>query len=134
MKVLIALCLGVVLCIVCVNGADDRVAVGIPGGQFDITDEVELNKVIGKVTEHLEKLRSQSNESNLKFVKSHWATSQVVAGFIYRMSAEINENGKTTDCTISLWEKSWENFVRFDVECGEEKRKYQWTSQATTTR
>lgn len=28
-----------------------------------------------------------------------------------------------------VWEKPWLDFVRLNLECGEEKRKYQWKSR-----
>lgn len=41
--------------------------------------------------------------------------------------AALVENSKEANCSISLSEKPCEDFVKFDVECGEDK-KYQWTT------
>lgn len=119
--------LNFVLCLtlLCGMGA----SVSVPGAPKQITDEAKLTELRHNITTHLSKLGAQANGAQLEFVKLHTATSKVVAGILYELFAEINENNKHVNCTISLWEKPWENFVKFDIECGEEKRKYQWSSE-----
>ncbi|XP_055309719.1 uncharacterized protein LOC129573342 [Sitodiplosis mosellana] len=108
---------------------------GIPGAPRPITDETKLTELRNSVTTHMSKLSGQQNGAQLEFIKIHTATSQTVAGSLYKIIAEINENNQIVNCTVSLWEKPWENFVKLDVECGEEpKRTYGWRSdQAETT-
>lgn len=101
----------------------------IAGGSIRITDQAELDDLKEKVVTHLKKLGASENGANLEFVRIKSAEKQVVAGSLWRLVAEINENNAQTDCAIKIWEKPWLNFAKLDVECGKEKRKYQWKSQ-----
>lgn len=101
----------------------------LPGGKFPITDETELNELVARVKTNLKELGNTENGPNLEFVRVKSAEYRVVTGFIYTIVAEINENKASTDCTINLWEKPWLDFVKLDIECGDEKRKYQWKSR-----
>lgn len=102
----------------------------IPGGDFRITDEKEISDLTKKVSENLAKIVENDNARSLEFIKIHSATYQVVTGIIYDLKVEMNENKKPTNCTISLWEKPWLDFIKFDVECGDdEKHKYQYLSK-----
>lgn len=102
----------------------------IVGGKLPITDEQELSDLVKRVKTSLKQLGKTENGPNLEFIRVKSAEYRVVAGFIYTLQAEIMENKTKTDCTIEVWEKPWLDFVRLDVECGEEKRKYQWKSRA----
>ncbi|XP_055297206.1 uncharacterized protein LOC129565908 [Sitodiplosis mosellana] len=110
--------------------------VSIPGGVTPITDESTLTELRNKFTIHLKKLNAQENGAQLEFVKLHQATVQVIAGLLYKMNVELNENNINVNCAASLLEQQWTNFVEFDVECGsddERKRKYGWSSDQTET-
>lgn len=122
----------VVLCVHAIdnNSKDDELGYNIPGGKFRITDENELNELVDRVKTHLKKLGDTQKGANLEFVRVKSAEYRVATGFIYTLVAEINENEATNvDCTINLWEKPWLDFVKLDVECGDEKHKYQWKSR-----
>lgn len=102
---------------------------GLPGGRTPITDETKLISLKDKMVTHLPRLDTGENADPLEIVRIHTATSQVVAGPLYEIFAEMKENKNLVNCTISLWEKPWvEDFIRLTVECGEEKRKYQFAS------
>lgn len=117
--------LSFVLCLILLCGWSVN---GIPGGPKPITDETELLILTQNISTHLSKVVGDQPNS-LEFVKLHSATVQTVAGKLYKMLVEINENNEAVNCTLSMWEKSWEDFIKFDVECGEEKRKYGWSSK-----
>lgn len=109
--------------------ADKDAGYNIPGGRFRITDEKQINDLKQKAVAHLKKLGDTENGPNLELVCVKSAEYQVVAGMIWRLVAKINENKTPTDCKIEIWEKPWLDFVKLDIECGEEKRKYQWKSR-----
>lgn len=111
------------------SDADAEAGYNIPGGKFRITDEKEIKDLEQKVVTHLKKLSETENGPNLEFVRTRSAEYQVVAGMIWRLVAEVNENKAATDCKIEIWEKPWLDFVKMDVECGEDKRKYQYKSR-----
>lgn len=111
------------------NDIDKEGGYNIPGGRFRITDQKELDDLQEKVVKHLKTLSESENGPDLEFVRIKSADYQVVAGMLWRLVAEINENNEKTDCNIEIWEKPWLNFAKLDVECGKEKRKYQWKSQ-----
>lgn len=101
----------------------------IPGGIFQITDKDEICDLMKKVTEYLAEIVDKHYGSSLELVKIHSAIHRVVAGYIYELVAEINENKIPTNCTVTMWEKPWLNFVKFDVDCGDtEEHKYQYLS------
>lgn len=109
---------------------DSELGYNIPGGKFRITDETELNDLVDRVKTHLKKLGDTQKGANLKLVRAKSAEYRVATGFIYTLVAEINENDDSkVDCTIELWEKPWLDYVKLDVECGDEKRKYQYKSR-----
>lgn len=108
--------------------ADQEAGYNIPGGNFRITDAKEIKDLEQKAIAHLKKLSDSENGPNLEFIRTKSAEYQVVAGMIWRLVAEINENKEPVDCSIEIYEKPWLNFAQLDVECGEEKRKYQWKS------
>lgn len=107
---------------------DTEPGYNLPGGKFKLTDEKELSDLVDRVKTNLKKLGDTENGPNLEFVRVKSAEYRVVTGFIYTLVAEVNENKAATDCTIEIWEKPWLDFVKLDVECGKEKRKYQWKS------
>lgn len=95
------------------------------GGSRPITDEKELSDLTETVTNHLKKVATQPNGAQLDFIRAHSATYQLVSGNLYKLFAEVNENSSPVNCTITLWDKPWvKDFLKLDVECGEEKRKY----------
>lgn len=102
----------------------------IPGGPRPITDEAELNELKGTVSSHLKKSTdAQDNIAQLELIRFVVATVKVVSGRLYEFTVEMNENNNLVNCTVSLWDKPWiPEFVKFDVECGEEKRKYGYSS------
>lgn len=106
----------------------------VPGGKNPITDEARASEIRQLVSTHLKKLDGQANGGNLELVQTHYITSQVVAGVLYDLLAEINENKTPVNCTISLWEKPWMDFVKLDLECGDEKRKYTYASHPDSRR
>lgn len=108
---------------------DDDDIEPIVGGKLPVTDEQELSDLVERVKTNLKQLGETKNGPSLEFIRVKSAEYRVVAGFIYTLQAEINENKTKTDCTIEVWEKPWLDFVRLNVECGEEKRKYQWKSR-----
>lgn len=120
------------LCIANAYPADEVAGSNIPGGNIRITDEKKLTELTKNVTDHLIKLGTQENKA-FEFIRVHSALYQVVAGIAYKLLVELKENDlPATNCTISLWEKPWENFVKFNVEC-DEKRKYEYISQEPET-
>lgn len=100
----------------------------IPGGRFEITNAEELQKLKTKYTASLAQL-SENNDKNAKFefLEIISANYRITTGTIYDAYANLKENNATTKCFLSLWEKNWINFTKFDVSCGEEepKRNYQ---------
>lgn len=116
--------LNIVLCFalfaVCAN------AVGVPGAPRPLNAE-ELADFTKNVTVHLQKLGAKENGPKLGFVKVNSATFKLVAGSLWEGEVELTDNEQPNTCTVSLWEKPWENFVKFNVECGENK-KYQWST------
>lgn len=98
---------------------------GVPGAPRPITDKAELATLASNLTTHLVNVGTNGNK--LQFFKLHSASSKVVAGVKYDMIVEIVENDNNVNCTVGMWEKSWEDFVQLDMECGEEKRKYEYT-------
>lgn len=112
-----------------IAAADNDDIEPIVGGKNPITDEQELSDLVDRVKKNFKQFGDTENGPNLEFIRLKSAEYRVVAGFIYTLDAEINENEVKTDCTIEVWEKPWLDFVKLDVECGEEKRKYQWKSR-----
>lgn len=107
---------------------------GIKGGKKSVTDQQALDELTKAVGEHLKKLDGQANGGNLELIRLHSATSQTVAGSKFEIVAELNENSSPVNCTIGLWVKPWMDFVKLDVECGEEIRKYAYASHAESRR
>lgn len=103
----------------------------VPGGLQPISDEQRLTKLSQTVTTHLHHLDGQANGGNLVLLHIHSATSQVVAGTSYVLSAEVIENNVHVNCTIKLWEQSWSKFVKLDLVCGDEKRVYAYQTPST---
>ncbi|XP_031631206.1 uncharacterized protein LOC116345714 [Contarinia nasturtii] len=99
---------------------------GIPGGPRPITDEIELAKLTDNITTHLDRFGVQG--TNFELVKLHSATVQVVAGVLYETLIEVMEKQNRVNCTMTMWEKAWENVIKVNVECGDEKRKYEWST------
>lgn len=89
-----------------------------------ITDHKQLEDLTNKVEFYLGKINEQNQGVQLKFNRSHLATIQTDFGLLYEMFAEMHENGQLISCEIKLWEQVQMNYVRMDVECGTEKRKY----------
>lgn len=113
-----------------VHADDDEAGYNLPGGNFHITDEKEISELTEQVTEHLAKIGANDNSTNLEFVRIHSAIYRIVAGTLYEVNAEIKENDTPVNCTISFWEKPWLDFVKFDVNCGEEEsHKYHYLSR-----
>lgn len=106
----------------------------VPGGKQPATDQVKLGEIRQTLSTHLKKLDGQASGGNLELVQTHFVTSQVVAGVLYDIFAEINENKKPVNCTVSLWEKPWMDFVKLDIECGAENRKYAYASHPDSRR
>lgn len=95
----------------------------LKGAPQPLTDEAKLTELRNSVTTHLRRLGGEPNGAQLELLRLHSATSQTVAGSLYKILAELNENSQTVNCTLSLWEKPWENFIKFDVECGDDEPK-----------
>lgn len=105
----------------------DEAGFNIPGGKFYVTDETQLNRLITNVTQHLSTLSAQPNNPQFRFIRHYSAIYRVITGFEYELATEIEENGIRSNCTITLWEKPWIDFIKFTVKCGnDENRKYQW--------
>lgn len=122
-----------VLCLslLCIFGATFA---QVPGGKRPVTDQAKQDEIRQTLSQHLKKLDGQASGGNLELVQTHYITSQVVAGVLYDVLAEIKENNTPVNCTISLWEKPWMDFVKLDLECGDEKRKYGYASHPEETR
>lgn len=101
----------------------------VAGGKNIIQDEKRLHELSQSIREHLRKLSGQAQGGNLELIQLHSATSQLVTGVLYDAFAELRENSVIVNCSISLWEKPWEKFIKLDVECGKEKRKYAYATQ-----
>lgn len=124
--------LSVVLCLSLLCGF----CVSIPGGMTPITDEATLTELQNKITTYLEKFKSQENDEQLKLDTLKTAAYQVVAGLLYEINAEFNENNKIVNCVVSILEQPWRNFFKLTVKCGEEderERTYEWTSDEADT-
>lgn len=89
-----------------------------------ISDEQKLADLKQTLSKHLHKLDGQANGGNLTLVTIYSATSQVVAGAAYNLYAELKENEVNVNCSVKLWERLWLDFVKLDLECGAENRKY----------
>lgn len=98
----------------------------MPGGRFKITNETELNALIGKYRASLVEL-SASNDKypDFEFLEILDANYRVTSGVIYDAYVNLKENNEMSKCLLSLWEKDWDNFKKFEVSCGEPKRTYQ---------
>lgn len=101
----------------------------IKGGKKEFTNEEDLNNLIKNMTMCLKKMSEQDN-TVLEFVRHHTATHQVVAGTLYDMFAEIKENGVQKNCSMSLHERPWLDYIDCRMNCGEDSKKYQWLSEA----
>lgn len=106
----------------------------VAGGKQPVTDQVKLGEIRQTISKHLKKLDGQASGGNLELVQTHYVTSQVVAGVLYDVFAELKENDTPVNCTINLWEKPWMDFVKLDLECGDEKRKYAYASHPEGSR
>lgn len=82
------------------DGDDNDDIEPIVGGKNPITDEQELSDLVNRVKKNFKQLGETENGPNLEFVRVKSAEYRVVAGFIYTIEAEINENKAKTDCTI----------------------------------
>lgn len=106
----------------------------IPGGVLLVTDGAKLTEIQSNVTTHLRKLSDEPNGAQLEFRRLHSVTYQTFGGPLFTILAELNENSQTANCTLTLWE----NFVKLDVECGDDepRRKYGFIepTEATTER
>lgn len=74
----------------------------VPGGKTPVTDQVRLGEIRQTLSTHLKKLDGQASGGNLELVQTHYITSQVVAGVLYDILAEINENQTPVNCTVSI--------------------------------
>lgn len=109
----------------CIFGASFA-GLTVKGGKKPVTDQEALDNLSKSVVEHLKKLDGQGK---LELVEMQSATYQTVAGTKYEIDAKLKENDTPVDCTIVLWEKPWiTDFLKLDVECGEEKRKYSYAA------
>lgn len=122
------------LFVLCLLGIFGATFAQVPGGKTPITDQAKLGEIRQTLSTHLKKLDGQASGGNLELVQTHYITSQVVAGVLYDVLAEIKENNTPVNCTISLWEKPWMDFVKLDLECGDEKRKYAYASHPEGSR
>lgn len=117
------------LCLVLLSVFGTFAGLELRGSRRPITDETELSDLTKKVTTHLKKVVTGENAAPLEFGRIHSTTYQLVAGHLYGLFAGFKEKDHPLNCTISLWEKPWiVDFVKLDLECGEEKRKYQFAS------
>lgn len=92
------------------------------GDERPVTDQETLADLTKSVGDHLKKLESQGK---LELVEILSATHQTVAGSKYKIFAKLNENGTPANCTIKVWQKPWAaDFLKFDVVCCENIRKY----------
>lgn len=102
-----------------------------PGSSRPLLDEQKLNELAEIVRTYFHKLDGQANGGNLELRHIFSATHQTVAGTLYNIYAEINENNSPVNCTIKLLEQPWLNHVKLDLECGAEKRPYAYESPST---
>lgn len=62
------------------------------------------------------------------------ATKQIVAGISYDVDVNVGVGeamDETKECKVTIWEKSWENFVKATFKC--ENAKYEHISSPTTS-
>lgn len=112
------------LCIFGKNFANQTVK----GGKTPITEKSVLDNLSQEIVESLKKLDGQGK---LELIELHSATHQMVAGMEYEIIAKLKENNTPVDCTIVMWGKPWmAKFLKLDIECGEEKRKYSYATDA----
>lgn len=97
----------------------------IPGGKFHVRPE-EVDSLIKNMTSYLDKVSDQDS-AKLELVRHHEAIYQVSTGIVYTVFAEIKENGIAKNCSLSLHEKPWLEYAKFDVDCP--NKKYQWLSE-----
>lgn len=96
----------------------------VPGGKTAVTDDETYYELTKNVSMYMKEMSAGTFGVKLEFVRGYDATVQVVAGVLYEMNADVKENGKVGECKVSVYEKSWENFVKMDVVCGNGQRKY----------
>lgn len=101
----------------------------MPGAPRDISDEMELNKLSKRVDHYLMEFNKQGLGAHLELIRTRSATVQVVAGVLYKMMVDMMEEQQESKCKISLWEKSWENFAKLDIECGNGQHKYSFVTE-----
>ena len=84
---------------------------------------VDIEKAATDLTACLEKLAA-GDGPNFKLGKIHLAETQVVAGTLTKIVADlIDADGKTKECKVSIWSRPWlPNGVEVTFECvGEDK-------------
>lgn len=113
--------------LLCVCGAISGATMA--GAPRHITDEMELKKLTKKVGHYLMEFNKQGFGAHLELMRTRSATVQVVAGVMYKMMVDMMENQQESQCKIALWEKSWENFAKLDIECGNGERKYSFVTE-----
>lgn len=98
----------------------------LAGGKSPITDENKINEFVSLLQTHLGKATlSTGDAAQLEFVKVINATSQVVAGKLYDVFAEMKEAGAPVVCKVTLWEKPWAPvFIDLKLTCGSNEYVY----------
>lgn len=100
------------------------------GGKYYLTNEnYNISALANNVTKLLKKVNDQENRPQLEFIRSHSVTYQLTVGIKYQILAEMKVNGSHANCTIGLHEQPFD-YIKFDVDCGNEGQKYQWYSDA----
>lgn len=93
---------------------------GFVGGATPVSDDIveELRK---NVTEAFVQLASEGTHQ-LELKNMQAATKQVVAGILYKFSANIGKNGDEKTCDLEVWDRPWLDFYQVTIACGSDEK------------
>lgn len=123
MKVI--LCLAI--CVVGIFAAEENIpGLSVPGGPIAITEQEKIIELEKKIRGHFNELANRKQNSKLELLEIKSVNHRTAAGSIYELVGLVRENDVTVECAIRLWEQPWKQFSKLNVECGEQKRPYEW--------
>lgn len=100
------------------------------GGAQEVPEE-EWPELHTKMQSAFELLNAKhENMKNYKYKNIVGATKQVVSGISFKVNVLVGIGESDSECQVSVWEKSWENFQKISFEC--EDAKYEYTSSPAT--
>lgn len=106
------------------EGRQRRSTEQLVGGQTDVPVE-DYPKIESMVTESLVQLSQQPNGDAYKLKRIISCKQQVVAGVLYTVTAEFdqNDNAEGKVCTLQIWEQPWSGARQVDIACNDKSYK-----------